>query len=212
MTTLTNRPKAYSYVRFSTPEQMKGDSFRRQLEAGERYAATHGLDLDTSFNFHDLGMSAWQGRNKTDGMLGEFLSFVQSGDIAKGSYLLVENLDRVSRENALDALDTLKDIARAGVAVVTLSDGKVYTHESLRMNPMDLILAVMTFMRANEESEVKARRLREAWGAKRRAASTKPMSAISPGWVRLRDDRSGFDAVNDHGIGTLYFRAKGTPV
>ncbi|WP_201268787.1 recombinase family protein [Sinorhizobium meliloti] len=103
--TTTNRPKAYSYVRFSTPEQMKGDSFRRQIEAAERYAATRGLEMDTKFAFHDLGVSAWQGRNKTDGMLGEFLSYVREGDIARGSYLLVENLDRVSRENALDALD-----------------------------------------------------------------------------------------------------------
>ncbi|WP_234836052.1 recombinase family protein [Sinorhizobium meliloti] len=57
------------------------------------------------------------------------------------------------------------------------------------------MVAVMMFMRANEESEVKARRLREAWTAKRKAAGVKPMSAISPGWVRLREDRSGFDVI-----------------
>lgn len=195
MNTLPTRPKAYSYVRFSTPEQIKGDSFRRQIEAAEQYAAVHGLEMDTKFTFHDLGMSAWQGRNKTDGMLGEFLTFVRTGDIARGSYLLVENLDRVSRENALDALDTLKDIAKEGVAVVTLNDGREYTHESLRRNPIDLMVAVMMFMRANEESETKARRLREAWGAKRKAAGIKPLSALSPGWVRLRDDGSGFDLI-----------------
>ncbi|MDW9931993.1 recombinase family protein [Sinorhizobium meliloti] len=192
---ITSLPKAYSYVRFSTPEQMKGDSFRRQIEAAERYAALHGLEMDTKFTFHDLGMSAWQGRNKTDGMLGEFLSYAREGDIARGSYLLVENLDRVSRENALDALDTLKDIAKEGITVVTLNDGREYTHESLRRNPIDLMVAVMMFMRANEESEVKARRLREAWSAKRKAAGVKPLSALSPGWVRLREDRSGFDAI-----------------
>jgi len=38
--------KAYSYLRFSTPEQMKGDSFRRQTSMATAYAATHGLDLD----------------------------------------------------------------------------------------------------------------------------------------------------------------------
>jgi|GEM_PF-5511149 len=30
--------KAYSYIRFSTPEQLKGDSLRRQKEASEQYA------------------------------------------------------------------------------------------------------------------------------------------------------------------------------
>ncbi|THK37506.1 recombinase family protein [Ensifer sp. MPMI2T] len=191
------KPKAYSYIRFSTPEQMKGDSFRRQLEAAEKYAALHGLEIDTTFDFHDLGVSAWQGKNRTEGMLGEFLSFVRSGDIKRGSYLLVENLDRVSRENALDALDTLKDIAREGVTVVTLNDGREYTHDSLRRNPIDLMVAVMMFMRANEESEVKARRLREAWTSKRDKAQngSKPLTALCPGWLRLNADRSGFDVI-----------------
>ncbi len=189
------RPKAYSYVRFSTPEQMRGDSFRRQTEAATRYAATHGLDLDETFSFHDLGVSAFHGRNRAEGMLGEFLAFVRSGDIPKGSYLLVENLDRISRENALDALDTLKDIAREGITIVTLHDGRAFTYESLRLNPIDLMIAVMMFMRANEESATKARRLREAWGSKRKNATDRPLTRLCPGWMRLREDRSGFDLI-----------------
>jgi hypothetical protein len=35
------RPKAYSYLRFSTPEQRKGDSFRRQWEKAKAYADRH---------------------------------------------------------------------------------------------------------------------------------------------------------------------------
>lgn len=31
-------PKAYSYLRFSTPDQMRGDSFRRQTELAREYA------------------------------------------------------------------------------------------------------------------------------------------------------------------------------
>lgn len=193
--TTSNIPKAYSYVRFSTPDQMKGDSFRRQIEAGERYAATHGLDLDTKFSFHDLGVSAFQGRNRAEGMLGEFLAYVKAGDIPKGSYLLVENLDRVSRENALDALDALRDIAREGITVVTLSDGREYTYEGIRRDFTSLILALMTFARANEESEIKARRLKAAWEGKRRAAADKPLTALCPAWMRLRDDRSGYDLI-----------------
>jgi DNA invertase Pin-like site-specific DNA recombinase len=37
---------AYSYLRFSTPEQMQGDSFRRQTEAAKVYAERHGLTLE----------------------------------------------------------------------------------------------------------------------------------------------------------------------
>jgi hypothetical protein len=48
-------PKAYSYVRFSTPEQAKGDSHRRQTEKAAKYAAENGLELDTELRLADLG-------------------------------------------------------------------------------------------------------------------------------------------------------------
>ena len=32
------RGKAFSYIRFSSPEQAKGDSFRRQTDAAEEWA------------------------------------------------------------------------------------------------------------------------------------------------------------------------------
>ncbi len=65
--------KAYSYLRFSTPEQMKGDSFRRQTELSAKYAEEHDLDLDTALTFADLGVSAFRGRNVSEGQLGAFL-------------------------------------------------------------------------------------------------------------------------------------------
>lgn len=43
---ITGRPKAYSYVRFSTPEQELGDSQRRQIDKAAKYAQDHGLELD----------------------------------------------------------------------------------------------------------------------------------------------------------------------
>jgi DNA invertase Pin-like site-specific DNA recombinase len=62
-------PKAYSYLRFSTPEQMKGDSFRRQSTKAQEYASTHGLDLDDTLTFQDLGVSAFRGKNAEAGQL-----------------------------------------------------------------------------------------------------------------------------------------------
>jgi DNA invertase Pin-like site-specific DNA recombinase len=38
---------AYSYIRFSTPEQAMGDSERRQLALAEAYCARNGLKLST---------------------------------------------------------------------------------------------------------------------------------------------------------------------
>lgn len=195
--TLTNRPKAYSYVRFSTPEQMKGDSLRRQTEAAERYAALHGLDLDDKLSFRDLGVSAFTGANEETGRLGEFLAAVEHGDIKRGSYLLVESLDRLSRQKPRKAVKVLERICEAGITVVTLDDQRVYTEEVLDEDPMALIVALMVAQRANEESAKKGRRVGEAWANKRREAKDKPMTVLCPGWVRLRSDRSGFDLIDD---------------
>ncbi len=81
----TVRPKAYSYLRFSSPEQLKGDSFRRQWEAAKAYAARNALDLDETLTFHDMGMSGFKGANAQRGELALFRRGVEDGLIAEGS-------------------------------------------------------------------------------------------------------------------------------
>jgi len=49
--------KAYSYIRFSTPEQAKGHSIRRQEELSAAYAEEHGLELDNSLKMTDKGVN-----------------------------------------------------------------------------------------------------------------------------------------------------------
>ena len=101
---MDNKPKAYSYIRFSTPEQEKGDSLRRQEEEARKYAVEHGFNLDESQKFKDLGKSGYKGFNRINGALNDFLNLVNSGEIPKGSVLIVEHLDRLSREKVSDAL------------------------------------------------------------------------------------------------------------
>ncbi|ARP62600.1 site-specific recombinase, DNA invertase Pin [Mesorhizobium sp. WSM1497] len=194
-TARTNRPKAYSYIRFSTPEQSKGDSLRRQIAAAERYAALHDLALDDRLTFRDLGNSAYRGANVETGHLGEFLAFVESRDIEQGSYLLVESLDRLSRQPPMRTLKLLSRICEAGITVVTLDDSRVYTEEVLERDATSLLVALMVAVRANEESATKARRLREAWANKRNGVADRPLSSLCPGWLRLREDKKGFDLI-----------------
>ena len=131
-----SKPLAYSYVRFSTPEQARGESFRRQIELARAYAAKHGLHLDESFR--DEGVSAFKGRHRDErAALGAFLSRVESGDVAKGSYLLVESLDRLSREEVVDALELFLGLTRNGIVIVTLADQRVYSRASLRADHAD---------------------------------------------------------------------------
>lgn len=180
--------KAYSYLRFSTPDQMRGDSYRRQAQLARDYAVRHNLELDDELTFEDLGVSAYRQRNVEVGRLGDFLDAVEAGLIAQGSYLLVESLDRISRQSARKALRVLEDIVESGITLVTLSDGREYTAEALDNDPTALLMSVLIFMRANEESVMKARRLRAVWASKRDGAANKPMTSICPAWMKRIGD------------------------
>lgn len=176
---------AYSYLRFSTPEQAGGDSRRRQHELARAYAARHGLVLDAGLSFRDLGMSAFHGRNAREGALRAFLDAVELGLVPRGSHLLVESLDRLSRDRVLAAQSLFLRIVEAGVTIVTLIDERSYSAESLNRSPMDLIVSLVCMMRANEESATKSARVRAAWVAKRAQLATKPATGRCPGWLRL---------------------------
>jgi DNA invertase Pin-like site-specific DNA recombinase len=187
--TTTTKPRAYSYLRFSTPEQAQGDSARRQIDLAARYAATHNLTLDTTLRLHDEGISGFRGANVRRGALGAFLKAVDDGDVPEGSFLLVENLDRLSRQNPWDAFPIFQQIIGGGVTVVTLFDGKVYSQADLRANPMKILESLFVMVRANEESETKSRRGKAVWVAKRSRAGTKPLTARLPHWLKMVDGR-----------------------
>ncbi|WP_050994975.1 recombinase family protein [Bradyrhizobium liaoningense] len=81
-------PRAYSYVRFSTPEQAKGHSLQRQTDAARAWAAATKVTLDDELTFQDKGVSGFTGANRETGELGVFLERVKDGTIPHGSWLL----------------------------------------------------------------------------------------------------------------------------
>src|SRR5262249_37776328 len=113
---------AYSYQRFSSPEQHKGDSLRRQTTLRDQFVERNKLQLDASLRLVDAGVSGFRGRHRSDDKhaLHYFLSLVKSGRIAPGSFLIVESLDRLSREDVDEALQLLLSLTNAGIKVVQL--------------------------------------------------------------------------------------------
>ena len=71
-TALPTGTQAYSYIRSSRPEQLKGDSLQRQLEGSQQWADELGLPLDTQLR--DLGLSAYSGAHREKGAIGKFLA------------------------------------------------------------------------------------------------------------------------------------------
>jgi len=184
-----HRPKAYSYTRMSTVEQLKGDSRRRQVASATRYAAENGLEIVDRFD--DWGVSAFRGKNAEFGALKKFKELVDSGDVARGSYLLVESMDRLSRQNVPSALALLTEIINQGIVLVTIDDKKIYSKETISSNWTDLIVALALMARAHEESKRKSGLLTEVWGEKKRLARTEGLVSTKkvPGWLTVSSGR-----------------------
>ena len=187
------KPKAYSYIRMSTDIQIRGDSLRRQSEASKKYALDHDLDLVEDFKLEDIGVSAFHGKNIAHGSLGRFLALVEDRRIPQGSYLLVESLDRISRQNPQAATTLFLQILQAGVNIVTLTDNHVYRTGSADFT--DIIVSVVIMSRAYEESKTKSVRVGAAWANKRQNAAEKKLTQICPGWLMLDGDRRSFQLV-----------------
>lgn len=187
--------KVYSYLRFSTDIQSLGDSTRRQLQLARDYCEKNGLVLDETLSFHDHGVSAFRGDNVATGKLGLFLKCIEEGRVRSGDCLLVESLDRISRNAVMDALSIFTKILGHGITIITLSDGRTYTKESCN-DIGNILMSIVIMSRAHEESAMKSRRVGAAWQNKRdRALSGHIMTATIPAWLRLKEDRSGFDII-----------------
>jgi DNA invertase Pin-like site-specific DNA recombinase len=189
---------AFSYLRMSRPEQIKGDSLRRQLEASREYAIKHGLTLNETMQ--DIGVSAFRGKNRTEGTLAAFLDLIRDDEIPSGSVLLVENLDRLSREQVTTALRLFLSIIDAGVSIVTLSDGQVYSKAEVDRDFTKLLMSIVYMARAHDESAMKSARLVESWKAKRARAQADPRAKLTgcvPGWLTLNKARTEFRVRED---------------
>ncbi|WP_161556516.1 MULTISPECIES: recombinase family protein [Xanthomonas] len=186
---------AYTYIRFSTLEQQHGDSLRRQNEAIEDFVASNKLRLTESQAFQDLGVSGYRGANLKSG-LGKFIAEVEAGQVPKGSYLIVESLDRLSRQRVMDALTLLVTLIDKGIKVVTLNDAGPQVLDKDAGLPA-LVIALSTMQRANSESDMKSKRVKAAWANKRKNAANLPVSSRGPEWLKFNKLEKKFEPLNE---------------
>jgi len=193
--------KAYSYTRMSTPDQLKGDSKRRQVEMARSYADRHGMEIVDRYD--DLGVSAYHGMNVALGALSKFIAAVDEGRVDRGSVLIVESIDRLSRQTVVHALSLLMELINKGITVVTLAPEEVYSEKTIGQG-LNLVGALFVMARAHEESKMKAMRGREAWNTKRTKARASGQVATRrvPAWLYVSDgvlrvDESRADVVRE---------------
>lgn len=193
---LTFMKKAYSYLRFSHPSQVAGDSIRRQVEDTEEFCRINGFTLDEQLKFRDEGVSAFTGEHRNDPdrhALAYFLKLANDGKIEPNSYLIIENLDRLSRESTRKALALFISILDKQINIVQLHPETIFDHENC--NEWDLMRAILELSRGHSESSHKSRRVGDAWQKKRTNADKEKLTAACPSWLKLSTDRKKFDLI-----------------
>jgi DNA invertase Pin-like site-specific DNA recombinase len=179
---------AYSFLRFSSEKQRHGDSLNRQMAGAESWCLRKGVTLNKDLYAYDPAVSAFCGKHRGDPdrhALAAFLDWVKRGNVERGSYLIVESLDRLSREHVLDALHFILGIIQDGVSIVQLIPVEIeYDHEC---DPYKLMQMIMELSRGHSESETKSVRVAAAWDAKKKRAreEKKPLGHKIPSWLKL---------------------------
>jgi DNA invertase Pin-like site-specific DNA recombinase len=172
----------------------------RQKDKAAKWALDHGIALDTELKMTDAGVSAYSGKNARTGALGGFLEAVQKGYVPGGSYLLVENIDRLSRDHILEAQTLFQQLILAGITVVTLTNGEQYSKERLRAEPEAIFLVVLEQIRANRESARKAQLIADAKLRKKlkliqHGVQGKPYTRQTPAWLRWNEDTKEYELI-----------------
>jgi DNA invertase Pin-like site-specific DNA recombinase len=182
------QPRVYSYIRFSDEKQAAGSSLARQTGYAESVAKGKGLVLDQELKMFDAGLSAFHAAHRKRGKFGLFMEAIKLGKVTPGSVLVVEDFDRLSRQEPMEALRQLQDIIDVGVAIVT-GNGMEFSSASLRKDPTALFLVLSKMITANQESEGKKRRVTDALRMRCQAFESGDRSKHvhaggKPGWLR----------------------------
>ncbi len=184
----SSKRKAISYVRMSTDAQLKGNSLQRQIKLTEAYCEQNNLELVDELR--DIGVSGYSGKNFEKGALGVFVDALRKNKIDPQTILLVENLDRLSRQEPLTAITQFNEILSYGIEIHTLFDNQVYTKSNLGSNIGLLFLSIGQMIRAHDESRTKSQRLKAAWEKKRQNPETY-LTAKTPNWIVAVKDENG---------------------
>jgi DNA invertase Pin-like site-specific DNA recombinase len=180
-----NDIQVFSYQRFSSVKQGDGDSIRRQTKRRDDWLARHSLVLDERLSYRDAGKSALRGRHAREGELADFLAVIDRGEVHKGDILIIEALDRLTRQKPLEAVGLVSRILASRIRIVTLDPEREYDWDSAN-NIGALMEMIVILCRGNEESERKSSLSRRNWDRLRAVARNgAPITPTGPHWLRL---------------------------
>lgn len=147
---------AFLYARFSSARQDKDATIERQLGATRRMCEENGWEV-VEPPLIDKGRSAWKGDHLRVGELGRFKQQIDDGQVPSGSVLVIENFDRLSRQDVKKARRWIEEVTDAGIKVAVANLNKVFDDTSLSgENIIDLLQYLLEAQRSTKESERKS--------------------------------------------------------
>ena len=185
--------EGYGYYRWSSSEQTEGDSKQRQTNGIKMFASHRAIRLLGIFG--DEAVSAKAGAN-LDRQFAKMLKSLRSGQC-----IITENLDRISRADAIDTLHFLKHqvILAKNAAIFTFQDGAEYSRENLGNLGTKLTLFLHSEL-GHQENQKKSKRSKEYFdGAvvQLRQGIPKRLGGAIPSWISvengkwvIRDDKA----------------------
>src|SRR5262245_28451290 len=178
------QPVCHPYARISDPGQRKGGGLERQTKAdAAAFCKQFGFRPSKAVLVDD-GVSAFRGRHLSpDHALGKFLAEAERGLVPPGDCLLIENWDRLSRQNVWAAVGLINDLRQLGIHVGRLDRMKLLRCDST--DPGDFFEAAVELMRGHSESAAKSMRNGAAWRRKRAAARARGavITRRLPAWL-----------------------------
>ncbi|MCE8036448.1 recombinase family protein [Halomonas sp. MCCC 1A11062] len=160
--------KAIAYVRYSSAIQSKGDSIERQRSPLEAFESRFNVKVDEIYT--DEGISSYRGDNIKKGRFSEILEKIDNQEIKPGDFLVIESIDRISRQELNKTAKILQDILEKGIKIYTTIDEKLYNYEDKERDLENYLMIGLIAKRANEESETKSKRRRSAWNKTKKLA------------------------------------------
>src|SRR5262249_37294430 len=142
----------------------------------------------------DDGVSAWKGLNASpDHELGKFLTDAKGGTVRPGDCLLIENYDRMSRQDPWAAISLVNDLRQMKIHVGRLDTMKLLRYDSTDTG--DFFECAIEFMRGHSESNAKSMRNKAKWRRNRQEARENgtPITNRLPAWVRMVKGRLVLD-------------------
>lgn len=129
---VSRAPTSYLYSRVSDLRQgaENKSGILRQTRSDGVNELLNKFDGMPQVWMNDTGLSAHHGDNISKGMMGLFVKACEHGEIAKGSILILEYIDRLTRLELTEALHLVNTILRAGVIIHVWGNNDFYERDN----------------------------------------------------------------------------------